>query len=60
MKMHGRLAEIEAALESLGNSHPAEVDAFTNVMGKTEFGSALTSGGKEVSDVTLSVTSQCA
>ena len=60
MKMHGRLAEIEAVLESLGKSHLAEVDAFTNVTGKAESGSALTSGGKEVSDVALSVTSQCA
>ena len=59
MKMQERIAEVEAVLETLGKSHPAQVEAFTNFMSKAESGPALTSREKEVINVALSVAAQC-
>jgi len=57
--MHDRLREIESLLSTLGKSHPNEVQAFMNFMGKTESGPALPSRQKELINVALSVAAQC-
>lgn len=57
--MRERLQEIETLLETLGKSHPDEVGAFMNFMGKAESGAGLTSREKEVINVALSVAAQC-
>lgn len=58
MKTQGRLAEIEAVLKTLGQSRPAEVDAFRNFMSKSESGSEPTAREKEVINAALSVAAQ--
>lgn len=57
--MHDRLHEIEALLSTLGKSHPSEVQAFMNFMGKAEAGPALSLKQKELVNVALSVAAQC-
>lgn len=58
-EMHERIGEIETLLETLGKSHPAEVEAFMNFMSKAESGVGLSSRQKEVINVALSVAAQC-
>lgn len=57
--MRDRLHEIESLLSTLGKSHPNEVQAFMNFMGKAESGPALSSKQKELVNVALSVAAQC-
>ena len=57
--MQDRLKDIESLLSTLERSHPDEVRAFMNFMGKAESGPALTSRQKEVINVALSVAAQC-
>ncbi|MGE0072174.1 MAG: carboxymuconolactone decarboxylase family protein [Thiomonas sp.] len=57
--MHDRLHEVEALVNTLGKSHPNEVQAFMNFMGKAESGPALSSKEKELVNVALSVAAQC-
>ncbi len=54
-----RLQDIESLLSTLGTSHPNEVQAFMNFMGKAESGPALSSKQKELVNVALSVAAQC-
>lgn len=57
--MHQRLEEIEQLLATLGKSHPDEVQAFMNFMGKAEAAPALSLKQKELINVALSVAAQC-
>ncbi|EQD58624.1 alkylhydroperoxidase like protein, AhpD family [mine drainage metagenome] len=57
--MHQRLDEIQQLLDTLGKSHPNEVVAFVNFMGKAEAGSALSLKQKELVNAALSVAAQC-
>jgi AhpD family alkylhydroperoxidase len=57
--MRDRLRQIETLLSTLGKSHPNEVQAFMNFMGKTEAGPALSPKQKELTNVALSVAAQC-
>jgi len=57
--MHDRLQDIESLLTTLGKSHPNEVHAFMNFMGKAEAGPALSLKQKELANVALSVAAQC-
>ena len=57
--MQERLQDIESLLSTLGKSHPNEVQAFMNFMGKAESGPALSSKQKELVNVALSVAAQC-
>jgi AhpD family alkylhydroperoxidase len=58
-EMQQRLHEIENLLVTLGKTHPSEVQAFTNFMGKAEAGPALSLKQKELTNVALSVAAQC-
>ena len=57
--MRERLHEVESLLSTLGKSHPNEVQAFMNFMGKAEAGPALSGKQKELVNVALSVAAQC-
>ena len=57
--MHQRLDEIQQLLDTLGKSHPDEVSACVNFMGKAEAGPALSLKQKELVNVALSVAAQC-
>jgi len=57
--MRDKLHEIESLLSTLGKSHPNEVQAFMNFMGKAEAGPALSLKQKEIANVALSVAAQC-
>ena len=56
--MHERLEEIQQLLDTLGKSHPNEVGAFVNFMGKAEAGPALSLKQKELVNVTLRAASR--
>jgi len=57
--MGDRLHEIHSLLDTLRKSHPNEVQAFMNFMGKAEAGPALSLKQKELVNVALSVAAQC-
>ena len=57
--MHQRLDEIQQLLDTLGKSHPNEVGAFVNFMGKAEARPARSLKQKELFNVALSVAAQC-
>lgn len=58
-EMQHRLHEIDSLLAALKKTHPGEVQAFMNFMGKAEAGPALTLKEKELVNVALSVAAQC-
>lgn len=58
-EMQQRLREVQQVLEDLGKTHPGEVQAFMNFMGKAEAGPALSLQQKELVNVALSVAAQC-
>jgi AhpD family alkylhydroperoxidase len=57
--MQHRIHEIDSLLSTLRATHPNEVQAFMNFMGKAEAGPALTLKEKELVNVALSVAAQC-
>ena len=57
--MQTKLKEIDSLLDNLKQTHPGEVDAFMNFMGKAEAGPALSLKEKELVNTALAVAAQC-
>lgn len=57
--MQHRLQEVETLLATLKKTHPGEVQAFMNFIGKAEAGPALPLKDKELVNTALAVAAQC-